>query len=60
MRKLDLVALITFIAFLFTEILFIYKSLDIGKLGERYSYASSIIFLLLAFLTGIWLVAREL
>lgn len=60
MRKLDTIALITLTAFLFTEILFIYKSLDIGKLGERYSYVSNIIFLLLAFLTGIWLVAREL
>ena len=60
MRKLDIVALITFIAFLFTEILFIYKSLDIGGIGERYGFASNVTFLLLAFLTGIWLVAREL
>ena len=60
MRKLDVVALITFIALLFIEILFICKSLYIGVIGERYRFASNVAFLLLAFLIGVWLVAREL
>lgn len=59
MRKLDTIALIALVVLLFLEMKFLCKSLYIGEIGEKYRYASNVIFLLQAFLTGIWLVARE-